>query len=112
MVIFVDVQKLDVNIIDVNTLHCREERDHKILFKYNCVKFSSTSDQENEVKARLTSTGLVIDVEPIQQDDPASGTYSADATPTEEDSEGVILITTPNLSFTVYLIYHFTYNRR
>ena len=74
------------------------------------MKFISTSDQENELKARLKSTGLVIDIEPIQQDDSPSDTNSADAVPTEEDPEGVILIITPNFSFTVYL-YHFRYRR-
>ena len=105
---FVNVQNLDINIIGVNTLNCHEERDHKIKFKYNCVKFISTSDQEKEIKAKLKSTGLVINIEPIQQDDTPSDT--ADAAPTEEDPEGVILMITPNFSFTVYL-YHFTYRR-
>ena len=74
------------------------------------MKFISTSDQENEIKARLKSTGLVINIEPIQQDDSPSDTYSADAVPSEEDPEGVILIITPNFSLTVYL-HHFTYRR-
>ena len=110
MIKFVNVQNLQINIIGVNTLHCREDRDHKILFKYNCVKFISTSEQENEIKARLKSTGLVVNIEPIQQDDTPSDTYSADAVPTEEYPEGVILIITPKFSFTVYL-YHFRYRR-
>ena len=62
-------------------------------YKYNYVKFFSTNDQEEELLTRLTSTGVVIDVEPYN---PLRDSHAASAMPPEVDIEGVVVITALN----------------
>ena len=64
---YCDVQSLDVNILGVNTLHCHEDRNCLVTYRYIQVEYVSTSKQESELRRKLKATGLVINVEEIQQ---------------------------------------------
>ena len=63
------VQKLNINIIGVNTLNPAFDRTIPVKFKHNHVKLVATEEEVEELKCKLMETGLAFDVRPYTSDD-------------------------------------------
>ena len=64
---------MSINIIGINTLHCQEKRDHQVKYKKSTVKLSASQDMEKKLKLKLSSTGIVIDIEFLQNQTDSRG---------------------------------------
>ena len=59
------IQSVEVDILGVNALHCLEDRIRNCSVTYRLiqVEYVSTNNQQNELRRKLKSTGIVVEIQ-------------------------------------------------